>query len=132
MALTGMVNQPIQQNYQNQQSIQQNPIFFWTNGQEEATRSPIPANSWALIMDKQADVFYIRRRDAYGNESPLEIYDFSKRVVIDPNSPVGREEFSNLTLTVSNLREGLDEINQTLSKWGQIMSDLGAGQEAAG
>lgn len=62
----------------------------------------------------------------------MEIYDFSKRVVIDPNSPVGREEFSNLTLTVSNLREGLDEINQTLSKWGQIMSDLGAGQEAAG
>lgn len=62
----------------------------------------------------------------------MEIYDFSKRVVIDPNSPVGREEFNKLTLNVSNLREGLDEINQTLSKWGQIMSDLGAGQEAAG
>lgn len=110
MALNIPTAQPVQTatpNYQNQQFQSPNPIFAWSNGKDEAERYPIPANSWALLMDRNEDIFYIRRRDAYGNAYPIEIYDFTKRVVADPNAPVGREEFDKLTAMVAKLVDEL-------------------------
>ena len=97
-------------NYQNQQPTSSTPIFAWGNGQEEADRFPVPANTWAIIMDRGQDVFYIKRRDAYGNAYPLEIYDFTKRVVTDPNAPVGRDEFNNLTKIVTRMSEQMNKV----------------------
>lgn len=123
MALTIPNQQMVQPavNYQNQQNIPSTPIFAWANGQEEADRFPVPANSWAFIMDRGQDVFYIKRRDAYGNAYPLEIYDFTKRIIADPNAPVGRDEFNNLMQTVTQMSQ----------KMSQLMTELGANEEAS-
>lgn len=72
-------------------------------------------------MDRGQDVFYIKRRDAYGNAYPLEIYDFTKRIIADPNAPVGRDEFNNLMQTVTQMSQ----------KMSQLMTELGANEEAS-
>lgn len=101
-----------------------NPIFAWAVGIEEANRCPVPANGWAFIMDRNEDVFYIKRADSYGNPYPLEIYDFTKRVVQTDATAIGREEFNKLNDTVSQLA-------QQMTSWSKIMEELGATKEAS-
>lgn len=92
---------------------------MWVNGSEEASRCPIPANGWAILMDRNEDVFYIARCDAYGRAYPLETYDFTRRADPVPEGQIGRAEFDSLSQSVATITEQL----QTL------MNELGAGKE---
>lgn len=122
-----MQRQTVMPAQQYQQPVPQmtNPIFAWAVSAEEANRCPVPANGWAFIMNRNEDVFYIKRADNYGNPYPLEIYDFTRRIT-QPESltGIGRDEFNKLNDTVS-------QISQQLANWSKIMEDLGATKEAA-
>lgn len=100
-----------------------NPIFAWASDENEANRCPVPANSWAIIMNRNEDVFYVKRCDRFSNPYPLEIYDFTKRVPPDPTAGmVRREEFDSLLGTINALSE-------KISGWDKVMTELGAGKE---
>lgn len=111
----------VQPQYTQAQPTMTAPIFMWVNGSDEATRAPVPANGWAFMMDRSEDVFYVKRCDSFGNAYPLEIYDFTKRVVANTSSEVvGRDEFNQLNQMVT-------QMSQQMSKF---MEEFGINKEA--
>ena len=69
----------------------QNTNIVWTQGMEGAKSFNVAPGSSAILMDSDADVFYIKSCDSTGKPS-LEIFDYKKR---EPQKPVATVAPSN-------------------------------------
>lgn len=92
-------NNPYQQNqYMYQQpQYQQSPII-WVQGLESAKAYPVQPGASVLLMDSDANVFYIKSADNSGMPN-LRIFDYAERIA-QPQQPkeeqsqyITREEF---------------------------------------
>jgi len=84
--------QPITQPTQNQNSI------TWVSGEVGAKSYIANPNTSVLLMDSEADVFYIKTTDASGMPLPLRVFDYKERIEqpkpnVDMNAYVTKEEF---------------------------------------
>lgn len=102
---------------------QPSTVFFWVENREEAERYPLGANCTAYMMEKNNQIFYVKRMDMYGNPYPLEVYRF-EQVIESNQSPdgIGREEFNMLTKSVADLVT-------VVESWKPIMQDLAGTKE---
>lgn len=90
----GMMNQPVQSSYANQQyyqnyQVQQpqqsqalqssNQGFVWVQGEAGAKAYPVAAGNSVLLMDSENPVLYMKSTDSSGRPLPIETYDLVKR-----------------------------------------------------
>lgn len=96
-----------------QQQTQQSNNVIWVQGEDAARAYMCAANSSVLLMDSDANRFYIKTADASGMPLPLRIFDFEERVqapktaqkdTIIPNAEfVTRAEFDALSARLDAL-----------------------------
>lgn len=70
---------PTSYNYPSYQLFQQpQPGIQWVHGENEAKAFPVPAGTSALLMDMNAEMFYIKSVDASGMPQPLRIFEYTE------------------------------------------------------
>lgn len=83
---------PNTMNIQPTQTPQPN-TFVWVSGEQAARSYPIAPGATVLMMDSEAQTFYIKKADASGRPFPLEIYDFAPRAAQQQLSPQAESNF---------------------------------------
>jgi len=79
-------------NFQPTQTQQPN-TFVWVSGEQAARSYPIAPGATVLMMDSEAQTFYIKKADASGRPFPLEIYDFAPRAAQQQTAPQAESNF---------------------------------------
>ena len=87
--------------------------ILWVQGEEGAKAYMVAAGSSAMLMDSDANVFYIKSADESGVPRPLRIFDYTERTAAQktPAQPsqqpaveyVPRAEFDALAARVAEL-----------------------------
>lgn len=87
--------------------------ILWVQGEEGAKAYMVAAGSSAMLMDSDANVFYIKSADESGVPRPLRIFDYAERTAAQrtPTQPtqqpaveyVPRAEFDALAARVAEL-----------------------------
>lgn len=87
--------------------------ILWVQGEEGAKAYMVAAGSSAMLMDSDANVFYIKSVDESGVPRPLRIFDYAERTAAQrtPTQPtqqpsveyVPRAEFDALAARVAEL-----------------------------
>lgn len=108
--------QPMQQAMQPQMVPQPQPAsngILWVQGEEGAKAYMVAAGSSVMLMDSDANVFYIKSADESGVPRPLRIFDYAERTAAQrtPTQPtqqpsveyVPRAEFDALAARVAEL-----------------------------
>lgn len=83
---------PNSMNIQSTQTPQPN-TFVWVSGEQAARSYPIAPGATVLMMDSEAQTFYIKKADASGRPFPLEIYDFAPRAMQQQSAPQVESNF---------------------------------------
>lgn len=83
---------PNSMNIQSTQTPQPN-TFVWVSGEQAARSYPIAPGATVLMMDSEAQTFYIKKADASGRPFPLEIYDFAPRAMQQQAAPQTESNF---------------------------------------
>lgn len=94
-----------------QTQMQQQTGIIWVQGETGAKSYLLAPGQSALLMDSEANVFYIKSSDASGMPMPLRIFDYTERVVAKNETPapapkadyVTREEFEKV---IAELKDG--------------------------
>lgn len=73
-------------------NIQPN-TFVWVSGEQAARSYPIAPGATVLMMDSEAQTFYIKKADSSGRPFPLEIYDFAPRAMQQQAAPQAESNF---------------------------------------
>lgn len=92
----------------------QNNGIIWVQGIEGAKAYQLPANSNVLLLDSEADRFYIKSTDTIGMTSNFRVFEFTEVV----NNPTK----SNIDTSKFVTRDELD----------QILADLNSGKKSGG
>ena len=83
-----------QQIPQAQQQTQANSGVNWVQGEAGARSWLMAPNTTVMLMDSEADVFYLKSTDASGMPLPLRIFDYTERrseaLKNDLNDPNGK------------------------------------------
>lgn len=86
----------------------------WVQGESGAKSFAVLPGQSALLMDSEAQRFYIKSVDSAGMPSPLRVFDFSERTA-QPTQPkpdgvefVTRTEFAALQAAVEALKGGAE------------------------
>ena len=76
------VQQPVFQQQQPQVVQQQNSNagIIWVQGDAGARSYAVAPNQSVMLMDSEADCFYIKSADASGMPLPLRIFDYKERI----------------------------------------------------
>lgn len=112
--------QPIVPNYQptiNQQSTNGQPTqqtnngIIWVQGIEAAKAYPVGAGNNVLLMDSEANVFYIKSTDQSGMPMPLRVFDYTERTAQSAPAAdyVTREEFDQKIAELTKKKVKKDE-----------------------
>ena len=81
-------------NYNPYMRSDQRPGIQWVQGLAGAKSFLVGAGESQLLMDSEANVFYIKSTDASGMPLPLRIFDYKERVETPQTGEyVTREEF---------------------------------------
>lgn len=106
-----------------QSSPIQNNSITWVQGEEAAKAYMVGAGNSAILMDSEANTFYIKSTDNSGMPMPLRVFDYTERIsapkiastaVSQPIEEfVKREEFESLK---AKLEEILSKYEQKESK----------------
>lgn len=75
--------------------------LIWVQGEAGAKSYLVAPGHTLMLMDSEAQVFYIKQADASGMPMPLRIFDYAERTAqqvppaanFDPNQFITREEF---------------------------------------
>ena len=75
--------------------------LIWVQGEAGAKSYLVAPGHTLMLMDSEAQIFYIKQADASGMPMPLRIFDYVERVSqkalpaenFDPNKFITREEF---------------------------------------
>ena len=103
---------PTSYNYPSYQLYQQpQPGIQWVHGEAEAKAYPVPAGSSALLMDMNAEMFYIKSVDASGMPQPLRVYEYTEVVTApDPQVDMGnyatKEDIAAINRRLDGLTRG--------------------------
>lgn len=100
-----------------QQNRAQEPIQY-VNGIESAKAYNMPPNSSAILMDAQADRFYLKSTDASGFSS-VKVYDFVEHKEPAPMAAqdyVTRAEYEDLRAQLINISKALEKGSQAKIK----------------
>lgn len=89
------ITQPVQQVAPPQNTYSGLP---WVQGEAGAKAYPVAQNSTVLLMDSEAEVFYIKSTDMSGMPLPLRIFDYKERV----NAPITASAENNVPQAVEN------------------------------
>lgn len=88
----------------------------WVQGEEGAKAYLVAAGNSVMLMDSEAQTFYIKSTDASGMPLPLRIFDYAERTAqpkAAPQAPaadyVTREEFSQFAAKLDKLAHDLGE-----------------------
>lgn len=89
---------------------------IWVQGEAGAKSYLIAPGHTVMLMDSEAQVFYIKQADASGVPMPLRIFDYSERTerampaasaqVFDPEKYITREEFDRRMEELAEARRG--------------------------
>lgn len=82
MYMQPQIQQPMQTPMQPQQTYQVqggNSSINWVQGESAARAFSLAPNQSALLMDSDANVFYLKSTDASGMPLPLRIFDYTER-----------------------------------------------------
>lgn len=95
--------------YQTQQT---NNGIIWCQGLSGAKSYPVGPGQTVLLMDSEANVFYIKSADVSGMPMPLRIFDWKERIEKSDTAPnfVTREEFEK---AIKELRDGKQSVSAT-------------------
>lgn len=100
---------PNMANYQPVSQPQQSVAsgIIWVQGEQGAKGYPVAPGNSVLLMDTEDQVFYIKTTDSNGVPQPLKIYDYTERVVKEPQNQnpefVSRNEFEELKKMIEEL-----------------------------
>ena len=100
--------QPYYQTYQ--QPVQQNSLT-WVQGESGAKSYLVPANGTALLMDSEADQFFIKSSDASGMPLPLRKFAYKEITDSQPMTPSVQKETSNYAT-----KDELDELRREIDR----------------
>lgn len=107
--------------YQMPQQMQQTPQssndIQWVQGEAGAKSYIVAPGRSAMLMDSEAQVFYIKTTDVSGVPMPLRIFDYSERMaqpaeapaVISTEKYVTRDEFEKLMKQFESFAEKMKE-----------------------
>ena len=70
--------QPVQQNIPQPQQTNTSP-FKWVDGESSARSMAVEPGQSVMLMDSNANVFYIKSADPSGMPLPLRIFDYTER-----------------------------------------------------
>lgn len=104
-AVPGYVNYTVQQ----PAPAPQQGGINWVQGEAGAKAFLVGAGQSVLLMDSEAQCFYIKSTDASGMPMPLRTFDYKERITApasDSTNYVTREEFDRF---VSEMRGGSHE-----------------------
>ncbi len=110
-----MMQQPAQQ-AQNQTGNG----LIWVQGEGGAKSYLVAPGHTLMLMDSEAQVFYIKQADANGMPMPLRIFDYTERTAVpqpsmtagfDPDKYITREEFDRRLAAITAAKGEGDVIN---------------------
>ena len=89
----------------------QNGAITWVQGEEGAKAYLVAAGNSVLLMDSEAQTFYLKSTDPSGMPLPLRIFDYAERTAHPKAEPaqtpaadyVTREEFARFTAKLEKL-----------------------------
>lgn len=90
---------------------QQNNGVQWVQGEAAAKSYLVGANQSVLLMDSEANTFYIKSADASGMPMPLRIFDYTERT-----QPVAESTAVEVDLTGYVTKEDLQKTQEELKK----------------
>lgn len=81
--------------------------IIWVQGEQGAKGYPVAPGNSVLLMDTEDQVFYIKTTDNNGVPQPLKIYDYTERIIKEPQTQssdyVSRNEFEELKKMIEEL-----------------------------
>lgn len=96
-----------QQNYQTQQNG-----LTWVQGESGAKSFFVPANGTVLLMDSEADQFFIKSSDASGMPLPLRKFAYKEVMDTQPMPQPSVQKEANTYATKDDLDELRREIEE--------------------
>lgn len=94
---------------------QQNSPIIWVQGESAARSYMVAAGNTVMLMDSDANTFYLKSADGSGVPQPLRIFDYTERTAapktatVVPQTPgveyVTRNEFNALSARLDALTE---------------------------
>ncbi len=87
----------------------------WVQGEEGAKAYLVAAGNSVMLMDSEAQTFYLKSTDASGMPLPLRIFDYSERTAQPKTAQtsvpeyVTREEFNSVAAKLDKLARDLGE-----------------------
>ena len=111
-----------QQQYPMQQTISNTPIvsnnhnsagIIWVQGEAGAKAYPVAPGNSVLLMDSEAECFYIKSTDSSGVPMPLRAFAYNEIVQTQQKSQEGSTEQYATQSDLDNLRQ---ELRQALSE----------------
>lgn len=102
------------------QQMQAANDIVWVQGEAGAKSYPVAPNTRLLLMDSEADVFYIKSVDGSGMPLPLRTFDYVERTSDKPREKqqehvcqctgkyVSRDDFEALAAELEEMRKRID------------------------
>ncbi len=96
--------------------------IVWVQGEAGAKSYPVAPNTRLMLMDSEADVFYIKSADGSGMPLPLRTFDYVERTSDKPRETaqehvckcgdkfVKRDDFDALAAELEEMRRRIDEM----------------------
>lgn len=80
-----------------------NNDIVWVQGESGAKSFMVAPNKSVLLMDSEAQRFYIKTSDASGMPLPLRVFDYTE--VSDTPQEVSRSEYESLSARIEELEK---------------------------
>jgi len=99
---------------QTQQGSQNGGMFYFVNSQKEAEDWVVGAGQTVFFFERNNPVFYIKSVAQNGLSQPVEVYDYTQRIISenpitkDHVEYVTREEFDELKHELDSIMKGSD------------------------
>ena len=96
--------------------------IVWVQGEAGAKSYPVAPNTRLMLMDSEADVFYIKSADNSGMPLPLRTFDYVERTAENPREKpqehvckcgekyVKKDDFDVLAAELEEMRRRIDEL----------------------
>ena len=94
-----------------QQQPQSNPGLIWVQGEAGAKAYAIAPNTTVMLMDSEAQTFYIKSADASGMPQPLRAFDYTERVQTGQAPSPDGDRLSKIESRIAEIEKRLPEVS---------------------
>ena len=95
---------------QQQPQTQPSSGLLWVQGEAGAKAYAIAPNTTVMLMDSEAQTFYLKSADASGMPQPLRVFDYKERVQTS-SAPVGDDRLSRIETRIAEIEKRLPEVS---------------------